>query len=178
MRASLYLIGFAAASIVGAGAAEIGCSSSSSGGTTPPVEDAAVTDAPATVVDSGGGGGDSSATCTASPIDTETFDSGSPAWACEQAMCTTSLTACAANCFCNAAITQALTCSEVDGSAGAINDCFTTALTSLTNTDPTDQQTVATCLVATTDTCNPTSEAGSKEAGPTEAGPADAGGGG
>ena len=149
MRASLYLIGFAAASIVGAGVAEVGCSSSSTPATTP-AEDAAVPDSSTTVEDTGTGGDAAPATCTPMTTNSETFDSGSDTWAALQVACKTQLTACAANCYCNNAILTALQCSAPDASAAM--GCFTTALTAIVATDSTDESAVGSCLIANTGT--------------------------
>ncbi len=178
MRASLYLIGFAAASMVGAGVAEVGCSSSSS---TP----AASEDSGTPAADTGtpppedtGTGGDTAASCTPMTTNSETFDSGSDTWAALQVACKTSLTACAANCYCNNAILQALACSAPDASAAM--GCFTTALTAIATTDSTDENAVGACLIANTSP----PEAGAGDAGDagttttTDSGTTDAGDGG
>jgi len=62
-----------------------------------------------------------------------------------QAACSTSLTACAANCLCNNAILTALMCSEPDASLAM--SCFTTALTAIATADPTDENAVGQCLI-------------------------------
>jgi hypothetical protein len=131
MRTSLYLVGFAAASIMGAGAVGFGCSSSSS---------------PAAAVDSGtpeaspeeaggeDGGADAemmmeAAACTPAPVNISTFDGGS-VWTCTQTACASTmggLTACGADCTCNAAVFSALQCVASDG--GSTTACFTNALT-------------------------------------------------
>ena len=115
MRASLYLVGFAAASLLGAGIFEIGCSSSSSpaaaGG-----NDAA-TDSGDDAGDDGGG-----PPCTKAPVNAATFDSGSSVWGCFQTNCTAALTACGTDCPCNDAVLTALQCESDGGSAMA---CFT-----------------------------------------------------
>jgi hypothetical protein len=125
MRASLYLIGFAAASIVGAGAAEIGCSSSSGGSSTPP-EDAATPGDTGTTADTGAiedaGGGDAAPTCVAIDASAATIVTGSPVWDCYEAMCGTALTECAADCTCNDAVLGALQCTAND--AGSQTVCF------------------------------------------------------
>jgi hypothetical protein len=150
MRASLYLIGFAAASIVGAGVAEVGCSSSSTPATTPAEDGSTGTDSSTTVEDTGTGGDAAPATCTPMSINSETFDSGSDTWAALQVACKTQLTACAANCYCNNAILTALQCSAPD--AAAAMGCFTTALTAIVSTDSTDESAVGSCLIANTST--------------------------
>ncbi len=144
MRASLYLIGFAAASIVGAGIVQIGCSSSSTPATTPPADAATPTaDAPATTED---GGGEAAAPCTdmAMGMKGSTIDGGA-SWACYQAACAASITACSSACACNNAVIGALVCSEPDAAALALN-CFTMALGTLASSDPTDEGPLATCL--------------------------------
>ncbi len=79
MRASLYLIGFAAAAIVGAGVAEVGCSSSSTPASgTPedsgtPAPDTGTTTPP----EDSGTGGDAAATCVPVGADNATIDAGS-----------------------------------------------------------------------------------------------------
>jgi hypothetical protein len=133
MRTSLYLIGFAAASIMGAGAVGFGCSSSS-GGTTPPADsgtpEASTGEDGST--DSGGGGMDAemeAASCTPAPVNIATFDGGA-VWSCTQAACASTmggLTACGADCTCNAAVFSALECVANDG--GGTTACFTNALT-------------------------------------------------
>lgn len=69
--------------------------------------------------------------CTPAPIDVETFDAGT-LWACYQSMCTTALTACAADCACNAAIATALECTPDAGATA----CFTTAFGTIGAADP------------------------------------------
>src|SRR5215831_13519641 len=103
MRASLYLIGFAAAALVGAGVAEVGCSSSSGGAPATPPEDSGSPGADGTTPeDTGTGGGmDTGKACTASDASAETIMTGSPSWDCQQVQCKTELTACAADCQCN-----------------------------------------------------------------------------
>jgi hypothetical protein len=176
MRASLYLIGFAAASIVAAGVVEVGCSSSSTPAT-PPVADAETpaTDAPAAATDSSTPA--EAAACVPMSTNSETFDSGSSTWAALQTACATSLTACAANCECNNAILQALVCSQAD--AALATGCFTTALTAIATSDPTDESAVGACLIANTGM----SPEGGADSGTTsdaeaDAGVADAAGGG
>jgi len=167
MRASLYLIGFAAASIVGAGVVQVGCSSSSTPATTPVADaETPAADAPGTVEDSGT---EAAAACVPMSTNSETFDSGSSTWAALQAACKTSLTACAANCDCNNAILQALVCSEAD--AALAMGCFTTALGAIATSDPTDESAVGQCLIANTGT---TPEAGA-DSGTTSDAAADAG---
>jgi len=185
MRASLYLVGFAAVAFVGAGMTGVGCSSSSSGGT--PAEDAA-TDAPSgsssgTASSSGGedtGAGEAAAPCA--PIDSgplvgsvATVQTGSAVWNCYQAMCKTSLTACAADCACNNGVIQALLCVAAD--AGTGTSCFmnVTAVTTPPNSD------LTTCLVSNAACMNAGmggGEGGTDGSTTTEAGPVDAAGGG
>jgi hypothetical protein len=144
MRASLYLIGFAAASIVGAGIVQIGCSSSSSPATQTPADAATPsTDGPAAVED---GGGEAAAPCTdmAMGLKGSTIDGGAT-WACYQSLCAASITACSASCACNNAVIGALQCSEPDAAALATG-CFTMALGTLATSDPTDESPLATCL--------------------------------
>jgi len=135
MRTSLYLVGFAAASMMlGAGAIGFGCSSSSSN-TTPTDSGTPETGTPE---DSGGDGGvedaaeeaEAAVMCTPSGVNVETFDSGSSSWACYQAMCTPSLTACAADCTCDNAILGALLCAADAGASGTMA-CFVTAFGNL-----------------------------------------------
>jgi len=135
MRTSLYLVGFAAASMLGAGAIGFGCSSSSSSGTTPPVDSGTLDTS--TTEDGGedaGPGDDGMATpdvamvCTPAPVKIDTFDAGTT-WACTQAACADGgLSACAADCTCNAAIFAALLCVSDAGAAKTV-DCFTSAIT-------------------------------------------------
>jgi hypothetical protein len=120
MRASLYLIGFAAASIVGAGAAEIGCSSSS-GGSSPEDSGTADTSTPPADTGSTEDAGGEAAACVTLDASAETIAAGAT-WACFQTMCTTSLTACAADCQCNSDVLGALECIASD--AGSNITCF------------------------------------------------------
>jgi len=124
MRASLYLIGFAAASIVGAGAAEIGCSSSSGGSSSP--EDSGTADTSTPPADTGStedaGGGDTSTPCVTIDASAATIVTGSPVWDCYESMCATALAECAADCTCNDAVLSALQCTATD--AGSQTVCF------------------------------------------------------
>jgi hypothetical protein len=116
MRASLYLVGFAVASLVGTGIVEIGCSSSSSPATTTPEAS----------TDSGGDEDVDAGTtpCTPAPVNAATFDAGNATWSCLQTACATTLAACGADCPCNDAILAALLC-QADG--GSTTLCFTPA---------------------------------------------------
>jgi hypothetical protein len=170
MRASLYLIGFAAASILGAGAAEIGCSSSSSGGTTPtPPEDAS------TPVDTGTTPPEDSGTtppsdagagpCTpVTDASAATIVTGSPVWDCYESKCATSLTACAADCNCNNEVIESLLCTADGGNS---TTCF--GLVTGVTTPP--QSDLTTCIVTNAVCQNATAGDGGTEAGtPSEAG--------
>ena len=125
MRASLYLIGFAAASIVGAGAAEIGCSSSSGGSSSPP-EDSGTADTSTPPADTGStedaGGGDAAPTCVTIDASAAKIMTGSPVWDCYEQQCATALTECAADCTCNDAVLSALQCTADDGGSQTV--CF------------------------------------------------------
>jgi hypothetical protein len=180
MRASLYLVGFAAVAVVGAGMTGVGCSSSSSG--TTPAEDAATgTDAPSSGSSSGSGddtgtGSETAAPCT--PLDAgsaATLKTGSAVWDCYEAMCKTSLTACAADCACNNGVLAALQC--VANDAGTGTSCFmmVTSVTTPPNSD------LTTCLVQNAQCMNAGmggGEGGTDGSTTTEAGPVDAAGGG
>src|SRR5450755_1823192 len=108
MRASLYLIGFAAASVVGAGAVEIGCSSSSSTAPAGP-GDASTADSPVTPDDTGTP--DTGTTCTpVSDASAATIVTHTSAWDCEEVQCATELKGCAADCECNNDVLTALQC--------------------------------------------------------------------
>jgi hypothetical protein len=138
MRASLYLVGFAAASLMGAGLFEIGCSSSSS-----PAAPAADAATEATTDDSG----DDSAAPMCTPVmagtRADTIDGGS-AWACTQSMCNTKvLTACSSDCSCNNAVLTALECIATDG--GGAQACFTKTIPSIMAGDP-NTTPLITCL--------------------------------
>ena len=121
MRASLYLVGFAVASMAGAGLVGMGCSSSSNNGTPAGTEagtitdDGGGTDAMTPVPDAG------TTPCTAAPVNVETLDGGAQ-WSCLQTACKASLTACAAECECNNAVLASLLCSADGGTPTA---CFT-----------------------------------------------------
>jgi hypothetical protein len=182
MRASLYLVGFAAVAVVGAGMTGVGCSSSSSG--TTPGDDASMgTDGSGSSSGAGSSGGDDTGTAADAPaapcVPTDagsvaTFDSGSAVWACYQAMCKTSLTACAADCACNNGVFKALQCVATD--AGSATTCFgtVTAVTTSPNSDLTScLVSNAACMTATAGDGGPTTDGA-----PAEAGPVDAGGGG
>jgi hypothetical protein len=158
MRASLYLVGFAAASLLGAGIFEIGCSSSSSpaaaGGTD------AATDATGDDVGDDGGG----PPCTAAPVNVATFDAGSPVWACLQAACAPSLGACGTDCVCNDAFLAALEC-QADG--GSPTTCFGTA-----SSVDTAAGTAVTCLATKTGGCGLSIDAGPDSGTATDSGTA------
>jgi hypothetical protein len=176
MRASLFLAGLAAASLLGAGAVAVGCSSSSSG--SPPAGDDAstATDAPATTPDTGTEDAPATPCTPVSDASAATIVTGSPSWDCYESKCTTSLTACGADCECNNAILTALNCIAMD--AGTTTACFGPVSSSA---EPATTA-VLTCLLANS-TCmsatgdGGTGDGGTAEAGPTEAG-ADAGDGG
>jgi len=122
MRASLYLIGFAAASIVGAGLVQTGCSSSSSTpASTPPTDASTPSDAPV-VVEDAPSMMDAVTPCTPiSDASVATIMTGSSSWNCLEAMCGPSLTACAADCTCNNDVLTALACTAADG---GVDTCF------------------------------------------------------
>ncbi len=180
MRASLYLIGFAAASLVGAGVAAVGCSSSSSGAPVTPVEDSSTpTDSGVTPPEDAGTPADTGTTCTPEFGDASAATivapdvPGDPSWTCLESACSTSLTACGADCTCNNDILTALTClAPPDG--GALTTCFGPVLSSTNMPDIT----VLTCLMGQMAMC--TGDGGTTtEAGATpEAGTGDAGDGG
>ncbi len=134
MRASLYLIGFAAASLLGAGVAGVGCSSSSSPPATTPPEDASTPiDSGVTPPEDTGTATDAPATpCTPiSDASAATIVTGSPLWDCYEAKCGPSLTACAADCNCNNQVLEALNCVATDG--GNSTTCFATVSTNSAN---------------------------------------------
>jgi hypothetical protein len=147
MRTSLYLVGLAAASIMGAGAVGFGCSSSSSPAA---AQDSGTTEA--SVEDSSGGdgsgGGDAAeepaVACTPSGVNVATMNFGSSTWSCFQAQCMPSLTMCAADCACDNGILSALQCAADAGAAGTMG-CFVTAFGTLTGN--TAGTAVETCLV-------------------------------
>jgi hypothetical protein len=176
MRASLYLIGFAAASLLGAGVAGIGCSSSSSPATTPPEDASTTTDSPTTTPPGDTGtGSDAAAPCVPLDASAATIVTGSPLWDCYEAMCKTSLTACAAECGCNNDVLNALQCIAAD--AGTSTTCFATVSTNSAN--DTVESTMLQCLVTNAACMNAGMGDGGTEGGTTtpEAGP-DAGDGG
>lgn len=148
MHASLYLVGFAAASIVAGGLFEIGCSSSSS--SAPATTPDAATDA------SDDGGDDADAApipCTPvtdSGVRADTLDGGS-SWSCFQAACNASaFTACSNECACNNALLTGLNCIATD--AGTATQCFTNAVEGLPVGD-TNFAPLATCLMANAKGC-------------------------
>lgn len=93
------------------------------------IADAAAETAPV----SGGAGGDSAGAdagpppCTPLGISVATLDAG-PLWGCYERLCSTSLSACAADCTCNNGILGALSC--IAGGGMQMN-CFLSAATSL-----------------------------------------------
>jgi hypothetical protein len=145
MRASLYLIGFAAASLVTAGLFEAGCSSSSNNGS-PSGTDAG---------DSGGedSSSDDSSAAACTPLDAggvkaDTIDAGA-GWGCIQAACNaTAFTACGNDCMCNNAILESLVCIAAD--AGSPTACFTMYLGQVTSSAVTP---TISCLEANTMKC-------------------------
>jgi hypothetical protein len=68
------------------------------------------------------------AACEAAGPSVATLDAGSAAWNCYEAMCATSLQACAADCTCNNAILASLMCVQSMGGnaadAGTMYNCF------------------------------------------------------
>jgi hypothetical protein len=186
MRASLYFVGFAAVAIVGAGMTGVGCSSSSSG--TTPGDDASMgTDGSGSSSGAGSssggedtGTGEAAGPCSAidsGPLvgSVATVQTGSAVWDCYQAMCTTSLTACAADCACNNGVIQALLCVAADAGTGTTCFGMVTGVQMMPNMD------LTTCLVQNAACMNATAgggEGGTDGSTTTEAGPVDAGGGG
>jgi hypothetical protein len=167
MRASLYLIGFAAASLATAGLFEAGCSSSSNNGT-PAGNDSGADDSSTT---------DDSSTVACTPLDAggakaDTIDGGA-GWGCIQAACNaTAFTACGNDCMCNNAILESLVCIATD--AGSPTGCFTMYLGQVTSSAVTP---TISCLEANTMRCTgiaPPSDGGT-EAGTPEAGGEDSG---
>jgi hypothetical protein len=149
MRTSIYLIGFAAASLVVGGVVGIGCSSSSSGSPPAPATDAG-DDA------SDDGGAVACVPITDSGLRADTIDGGS-SWACNVSVCMAmgnAITNCANDCACNNAILKALACvAAITNPTGAqTTQCFTTPLESLpagnTNFSP-----IAKCLQASALSC-------------------------
>jgi hypothetical protein len=141
MRASLYLIGFAAASLLGAGVAGIGCSSSSSPPATTPPEDASTTPDSAVTPpeDTGTPATDTGTACTplfdasAATIATPIVP-GEASWTCLETACASTLQPCAADCTCNNDILTALSClAPPDG--GMLATCFGPVLSSTNATD-------------------------------------------
>jgi hypothetical protein len=175
MRASLYLIGFAAASLVGSGVAAVGCSSSSSTPPATPVEDSSTpTDSAVTPPEDAGTPADTGTACTpmfdasAATIVTPIVP-GEASWTCLETACSTSLTACAADCTCNNDILSALSClAPPDG--GMLTTCFGPVLSS---TDMNDIATL-TCLMTNMGACTgdggTTTEAGTTPEAGTDAG--------
>jgi len=179
MRASLYLIGFAAASIVGAGAAEIGCSSSSSGSPSSPEDAATPTADTGTTADTGSStedAGTDAAPCVSVDASAATIVTGSPSWNCYEQMCATSLAECAADCTCNDAVLGALECVAADG--GSTTTCF--AGLASAGASPGASMDTLNCLVGPASVCQtadggPIGDGGTS---PDAAAPADAGDGG
>jgi hypothetical protein len=146
MRTSLYLIGFATASIVGAGAVGFGCSSSSSGSPPTTTPDAASEAAASPDSSAEAAGEDASAdvaaeACTSSVGSVLVDEIDASAFSCFLAQCTTSLTACAADCDCNNVIVTALNCQNTMGAAAQAT-CFGPVIS---DTNPTTV-TAFTCL--------------------------------
>jgi hypothetical protein len=169
MRASLFLAGLAAASLFGAGAVAVGCSSSSSPSPASGDDASTMTDAPTTTPDTGTE--DAPATpCTAiSDASAATLVTGEPTWPCYESKCTTSLTACAADCNCNNQVLTALNCIASD--AGSATTCFMPVSAILTK----PQSDVIACLVANSACMSAKADGGAGDGGPTEAGPTEAG---
>jgi hypothetical protein len=180
MRASLFLAGLAATSLLGAGAIAVGCSSSSSGSPAASDDASTATDAPATTPDTGTE--DAPATsCTpmydASVATVATPDvPGMASFSCLQGKCGPSLTACAADCTCNNDLITALLClAPPDG--GTLTACFGPVLSSSNSADSAVLGCLQTNMSACTAGDGGTTGDASPDAGPTEAG-ADAGDGG
>ena len=176
MRASLFLAGLAAASLFGAGAVGVGCSSSSSGSPAASDDASTMSDSPTTTPDTGTEDAPATPCTPVSDASAATIVTGSASWDCYESKCTTSLTACGADCECNNAILTALNCIAMD--AGTTTACFGPVSMSSAPTTAA----VLTCLLANAQCMNPggdggTGDGGTSEAGPTEAG-ADAGDGG
>jgi len=184
MRASLYLIGFAAASIVGAGVVEIGCSSSSSPPANTPAEDAAA-DAPAAPVgDTGTPTGDGGTPTPCTPLSDASVATlvapevpGEASWTCLEGKCGPSLTACAADCTCNNDILTALNClAPPDG--GNVTTCFGPVISSTNPPDIAALACLSTNMTACTATGDGGTDGGTPEGGSPEASTTDAGDGG
>jgi hypothetical protein len=99
-----------------------------------------------TKTDTGGGDAANEAAKDAGPcvdgaFNVETFDSGSPEWACFQTACMNELTACAAVCNCNTPIVNALLCSADASTTTAMMTCFSNQFPALTDEAGTALQT-------------------------------------
>jgi len=117
MRTSLYLIGFASASLVGAVSLGFGCSSSSSPATTSPGNDASTSDSSSPVIEASteaatddGGGGSTEDVCVPEPGFPPVTTIDAAAFQCYEQMCGPSLTACSQSCICNNLLTETLLC--------------------------------------------------------------------
>jgi hypothetical protein len=151
------------ASLLGAGAVAVACSSSSSSG--PSNEDAGADGGE----DSGGDGN----MCITPDASVATVDSGNPVWACLQMKCATEMQACACDPVCNDAIGMALLQSAND--AGAATGLLTMAVYGHTSDPPI--VTLGTCLAGASPMCGgPTISDGGE--GGTTAGEGGADGGG
>ncbi len=159
------------ASVVGAAAVAVACSSSSGGPSGTPGDDGGSDGAS----DDGGG-----MTCTpVSTLNAATIDAGA-GWGCLQTACSASLTACGADCLCNNAIINGLLCVEDAGAtsaadqAMALTKCLTGTIGPIYGTNMAAMN-AGTCLSGMGKTaCSPPSTDGG-EGGTT---PSDAGDGG
>jgi hypothetical protein len=140
-RALLVLVPVLAAA---AGVVASGCGDDTSpAGTTTP--DSSTTDSSSgggdsTKPDTSGGGTDAAkdaamdaGACVDGPFNVETFDSGSPEWACFQMACKNELTACAAECNCNTPIDNALLCAADASNTNDMSTCFSNQFPKLTS---------------------------------------------
>jgi hypothetical protein len=164
MRVMRFLFG---ASLVGAGAIAIACSSSS-GGPSGGSDAAAETGSTSSSSSSGGSSTSSSsgmaeaAPCTPVAANPETLDGGA-VWACYQAACSKQLTACNADCVCNSAFINALQMIQAMGGSMAV------AMSQLQTASAADTPagTVGNCLLMTqlSGACGGTGDGGATEGG-------------
>jgi hypothetical protein len=166
MRTSLYLIGFATASIVGAGAVGFGCSSSSSPSTSTTTPDAAMEAAAApdsSTTDASEDAADAAAEACTSSVGTVLVDEiDASAFSCFLAQCTASLTACAADCDCNNVIVTALNCQNTMGAAAQVT-CFGPVIS---DTNPTTIAAFGCLMTNSTGACAPPAgDGGTSDAG-------------
>jgi hypothetical protein len=112
--------------------------------------------------------------CTDASVSAATINAGS--FACEEAQCTTSLNACAADCLCNNALLQAFQCAADAGDSAAQTNCFTLYLTQAAENGSAAVSPFGICLMGAASSCGISLDGGATTDGGDGAAPVGDGG--